>query len=284
MAIDAQTTIGTVALTVTDLPRALAYYKQVIGLQVQQHTQNEAYLGAGGPHLLRLTENRRAQRTQGTTGLYHFALLVPSRLELGRVLYHLAETQLPIGGLSDHGVSEAIYLNDPDGNGIEIYRDRPQQEWQVDANGRFALITKRMDVQGVLAAATNLSEPFTHLHPDTTIGHMHLHVGNLPTAVQFYTTILGFDLVAQYGPTASFVSAGGYHHHIGLNTWAGEGAPPPPADAIGLQWYAIQLPTAAALAQVETQLIAHGIPYETQKAGLFLHDPAQNGILLTALT
>jgi catechol 2,3-dioxygenase len=281
MSIHPDTTIGAVYLTVADLSRSLTFYQENIGLRLLRQEDGLAYLGARPDSpLLVLQERPGARPAQRVTGLYHFAILVPSRLHLARSLQQLAETQTPLQGFSDHLVSEAIYLADPDGNGIEIYRDRPRSDW-YDADGNFLLGNAPLDLDGLMAEAAGDNEPWHGLPPDTVMGHIHLHVAHIPPAEQFYINVLGFDLMARYGPTASFISAGGYHHHIAFNTWAGVGAPQPGPDTAGLRWYEIHLPAAAALAEVAERIRSAGWPLEERPAGLFVRDPAQNGILLT---
>jgi catechol 2,3-dioxygenase len=245
-----------------------------------------AHLGAGGPDLLVLTEQPEAAsgspsapHPRHTTGLYHFAILVPTRLELARTLSHLLESETRVDGASDHLVSEALYLADPDGNGIEIYRDRRRNEWPL-LNGKIQMDSKAFDVPGVLSELTGQEPAWDGLHSDTTIGHIHLHVAYLDEAEKFYTEVLGFDRILRYGPSAAFVSAGGYHHHIGLNTWAGVGVSPPAAGSVGLNWYEIVLPNEEALAETAVRLQNAHIPTEHRSDGLFLRDPSQNGILL----
>ena len=234
------TTLGAVHLTVQNLARSVEFYRQRLGFQLHQLTENEAHLGAGKADLLILYENRAARSYPRTSGLYHFAVLVPSRLELAQSLKHIAETQTQVQGFADHSVSEAIYLADPDGNGIEIYRDRPRDTWK-SVDGQLKMGTDPLDIESVLGELTSREEAWRGLDPATRIGHVHLHVADIMTAENFYHELLGFDKIMRYGPSASFLSAGGYHHHIGLNTWNGVGAPPPPPDAAGLRWYEIQL-------------------------------------------
>jgi catechol 2,3-dioxygenase len=274
------TTIGHVHLTVADLDRSLDFYQQIIGLQLRHRQGQTAYLGTGGPDLLLLTEQPGARQVSGVTGLYHLAILVPSRLALAQSLRRIAETRTPVQGFADHWVSEAIYLPDPDGNGIEIYRDRPRAEWPRQ-NGQLQMATDPLDVSGVLAELGSQSLPWTGLERETVIGHVHLHVATIPAAEAFYVDTLGFDLVLRYGPSASFVSAGGYHHHLGLNTWAGVNAPPPPADAAGLRYYTINLPDVAALAAVLESIERAGVDFQEKDGIIFLRDPAQNGVVLS---
>ncbi len=278
--IHSHTTMGRVHLTVADLGRSLDYYQQGIGLSLKQRDGRTAYLAAGERELLVLTEQSGARLTRGTTGLYHFALLVPSRLELARTLRHLTHSETPIYGASDHAVSEALYLTDPDGHGIEIYRDRPREAWAFP-NGRLKLVTEPFDADGVLSELTGNEPTWTGLHPDTRMGHIHLHVSHIPAAEQFYRDLLGFEVMARYGSEASFVAAGGYHHHLGLNTWAGIDAPPPPEDAARLLWYEIALPETAVLEELTHRIEAAGLPIERRENGRYTTDPAGNGIRLT---
>jgi len=281
MSIDPQTTTGSVALIVVDLDRSLRYYHDNIGLQIQHQSARTARLGAGGRDLLHLTEQAGARPVQrGRTGLYHFAILTPSRVELSRTLHHLAATATRIDGASDHGVSEALYLTDPDGHGIEIYRDRPHAEWPV-VQRELQMTTDPLDVRSLLAEADGNESAWTGLHAETVIGHIHLHVANLPVAEKFYVDTLGFDLMQHFGSQAAFVSAGGYHHHLGLNVWAGVGAPPPPSDAARLDWYELRLPNQAALDAVLARLRTAGVSVSVTDDGWQLRDPAQNQIMLT---
>lgn len=277
--INPQTNIGTVALTVSDFARSLPFYQERIGLQLRQQNGTLAHLGTSQRDLLILHENKSARPVNGRTGLYHFALLVSSRLELARTLMHLVQTETPLQGMSDHFVSEAIYLADPDGNGIEIYRDRTRSHWEYP-NGKLNIGTAAMDVNGVLAELQGQNPAFQQLDDNTVMGHIHLHISNLERDEAFYKDVLGFDLIMRYGTAASFVSAGGYHHHIGMNTWAGANIPPPPPDATGLRWFTIELPDNDALQATLSNLEATDVAYQQQENGIFLRDSAQNGIRL----
>jgi catechol 2,3-dioxygenase len=214
---------------------------------------------------------------RGTTGLYHFAILVPTRADLARALRRLVVADTVMQGAADHGVSEALYLADPDGNGIEIYRDRPRAEWPY-AGGALRMGADPVDLDDLLAEPPS-APPSAGLARGTAIGHVHLHVSSLAAAERFYVGVLGFDLMQRYGPSALFVSAGGYHHHVGLNTWAGVGAPPPPPGAFGLRHFTLQLPSAA-IEAVAARIRAEEIPIETVEGGLLVRDPARNAILL----
>jgi len=272
------TTLGAVHLRVTDLERALDYYQQALGFVIHDRDGDRARLGAGGVDLLVLNEHPDGQPVRGTSGLYHFAIVVPSRVELAQSLKRIAETRTPVQGFADHWVSEAIYLADPDDNGIEIYRDRPRTEWDYH-DGQLQMGTDRLDVDGLMAELDGQDGIRDGLHADTVIGHMHLHVADLDSAERFYSDVLGFDLMLRYGPSASFVSAGGYHHHIGLNTWAGVGAPPPPPDAPGLEHFVIHLPDADALEAVLDRLRQANVDIAESDDGFLVRDPSQNGVL-----
>ena len=277
------TAIGAVHLAVRDLERALAFYRERLGFAVQRREGNVAQLGAGGAALVVLVEEPDARTVRGTTGLYHFAVLLPSRPALAEVLRHLGRKNTPLHGASDHRVSEALYLADPEGNGIEIYRDRPRAEWPREGS-RIAMATDALDVDDLLAEPVPVPASAGGdgaLPPGTLIGHVHLRVADIAAAEAFYCDVLGFDLTTRYGPSASFVSAGGYHHHIGFNTWAGQGAPPPPPDATGLRHFEVRLPDEAARERVVERLRAAGAATSRVPTGLLVRDPSRNGILLT---
>jgi catechol 2,3-dioxygenase len=278
--VDPATTIGAVHLTISDLDRSIAFYTDRLGFQVHRRDGDAAALGAGGSDLLVLVEAPAAPRVRGTTGLYHFAILVPSRADLARSLRRLAETDTHLQGVADHGVSEALYLADPDGNGIEIYRDRPRAEWPIH-DGRLQMAIDPLDVADLSTAARPGSGPVHELAADTVIGHVHLHVRNLEDAEAFYVGVLGFDLMQRFRSSALFVSAGGYHHHIGLNTWAGIGAPPPPLGAIGLRHFVVRFPTVTARDAIVARVAAADIPIDPHEGGALVRDPAGNTILLS---
>ncbi|MFN3982274.1 MAG: VOC family protein [Caldilinea sp.] len=273
---------GAVRLVVRDLDRSLRYYQGRIGLRLLRNEDRTAALGANESELLTLVEQPDALPVQrGRTGLYHFALLTPDRVALSRVLNHLIATQTPIDGASDHGVSEALYLSDPDGHGIEIYRDRPQREWPF-VKGSLGMTTDPLDVRG-LAAADRTRTPWEGIDPRTMMGHIHLHVANLAAAERFYVDLLGLDLMQRFGGQAAFVSAGGYHHHLGLNTWAGIGAPPPPKSAARLLDFQLIVPDSTILMRIIEQLQFFGIEANTTADGWSVLDPSGNRILLNHL-
>ncbi|MFL5618561.1 MAG: VOC family protein [Gemmatimonadaceae bacterium] len=264
--------LGQVRLQVSDLARSLEYYTSVLGLEPRQVAGASAALHAVGDPapLVELVER------PGTTpigansrlGLYHFAILVPDRATLGRFLAHLARTGTRIGA-SDHLVSEALYLRDPDGLGIEVYVDRPRSEWRR-VNGELAMATDPLDTAGVLAAGND--EPWTGMPRGTVMGHVHLHVGDIPTASRFYHDALGFDRTVSSYPGALFLSAGGYHHHLGVNTWAGNAPPASEHDARLLEWR-ILLPTAGDARIVAERLAAAGHVVSRESAGWMASDP-----------
>lgn len=277
--INPATHMGDVALQVADLDKQLRFYTERIGLTLLEQDGDQATLGVDTP-LLRLKQRSGAHKVSGKTGLYHFAILTPSRFDLARTLHHLIETKTRIGGASDHLVSEALYLDDAEGNGIEIYRDRPRDEWPRQ-NGQVQMSTDPFDVDGVLGELVgHENDPWTGMAAGTTMGHVHLHVASVPGAKKFYSDALGFDVIINMG-SALFVSAGGYHHHLGLNTWAGIGAPPPPEDATGLSYYTVVLPTEDARLEVVDRASGAGITIEEHDRGPLLHDPSHNALVLT---
>ena len=274
------TTLGYVHLNISDLTKSLPFYQEVLGFQVHRREGDTAYLGAGKADILALTERHGAARPEFATGLYHFAVLVPSRVALARSLRRLIETEYPLQGFADHLVSEAVYLADPDGNGIEVYRDRPRSDW-YDARGNIKMATDPLDVRGVLAELNGQDAAWRGLAAGTKLGHMHLQVANARQAQQFYSNALGFDLIMMYGPSAAFVSAGGYHHHIGMNTWNSAGAPPPPPESIGLRYFVTRLPNLTELGRVLDRVRAAGVAVEETDEGLLVRDPSQNAVVLT---
>ena len=237
--------MGAVHLTVADLDRSLAYYETQIGLRVHGRDGAHARLGAGGEDLLVLTEEPGAKPAHGYSGLFHFALLVPERIDLARWLAHAARDRVPLSGMSDHFVSEAIYLSDPDHHGIEIYADRPRELWEGQVGTR--LTTLPLDTNDLLETLEDpLSEPFDGLAAGTVMGHVHLSVADVPQSVDYYEGVVGFGLMAELRLQAAFLSAGGYHHHLGLNTWQSAGRPYALAGYARLTRITIVLPDEAA--------------------------------------
>jgi catechol 2,3-dioxygenase len=227
--------IGQISLTVSDLARSIGFYRDVLGFSSDGSTLRPP----DGRVLIELHERRDAiPKPRRSAGLYHFAILVPSRAALGRSLRRLADRRWPLTGASDHLVSEALYLDDPDGLGIEIYRDRPRSEWPV-RDGRLVMATDPLDLQSV-HDEPGAETPWAGLEAATVMGHVHLHVPHLDAAEALYCGRVGFAPMVRGYPGALFVAAGGYHHHLGLNTWTGIGAPPPPEHAVGLRSFTIE--------------------------------------------
>lgn len=272
------TTVGAVHLRVTDLDLARKFYTRMLGLTAAESAGGELTLTADGatPLLVLRREADAPPRDPRTTGLYHFALLLPSRAELGRVLQNLARTRYQLDGLVDHQISEAIYLTDPEGNGIELAADAPAETWRAamrrwDAGGGG--MNRPLDVAGLFAAADERRDPWTGIAPATRMGHVHLHVRDLDEAVAFYGGVLGFETMGRV-PGAAFVSAGGYHHHLGLNTWAG--ARPPRPNAVGLRHFTIRLPSREERERVVGRLQAAGARVAADGEGIFASDPTGN--------
>jgi catechol 2,3-dioxygenase len=279
--IAAATRPGAVHLTVADLERSLAYYRTAIGLEALEREDGTASVRAGTRELLVLVEQPGARPARGYSGLYHFALLLPERRDLARWLAHAARDRVRLVGLSDHFVSEAIYLSDPDGHGIEIYWDRPRDVWEGKVDIRMT--TLPLDVQSLLGELDDPdTEPFDGLPAGTVMGHVHLKVASIPETVGFYRDVLGFGLMAQLGPQAAFLAAGGYHHHIGTNTWESAGSPPPPAGTAALRHATIVLPDAAERERVLERVERAGAPTREDPDGeiQLVLDPSGNALRL----
>ncbi|MEO6857673.1 MAG: VOC family protein [Solirubrobacteraceae bacterium] len=283
--IDPLTSMGTVHLTVSDVERSRTFYERVLGLRSSEQDGGEVALAREDDRtLVQLHGNSSAPALdRRATGLFHLAVLLPTRLDLAFALARLSASRWPLDGASDHLVSEALYLSDPDGNGIEIYRDRPREEWRV-RDGQLEMATLPLDlrdVAGELAAAT---EAQPHVPAGTRIGHVHLQVSELAETERFYAGVLGFEVMVRGYPGALFVAAGGYHHHLGLNTWNSAGSGPPVPGAIGLRQYEIQVPDLAALDSVLARVEEQGIPIvaaeEMGPDGRSLRDPSGNAVVL----
>ncbi len=280
MAIAPDTNMGPVELTVADQDRSRRYYEHVIGLRVLERAGSSMSLGVDGTELLVLVEEPGAEPALGHTGLFHFALLLPDRPSLARWLAHAARERVPLAGLSDHFVSEAVYLSDPDHHGIEIYADRPRSSW--DGRVEAGMTTLPLDVDALLGELDDpATEPFEGLPAGTTMGHVHLRVAGIPDTLAFYRDVLGFELMASYGSQAAFLAAGGYHHHIGANTWQSSGAPPPPPGTAALRQATIVLPDDAERDRVAGLVAAAGQEPEVGPNGVAVHDPSGNRLLLT---
>jgi catechol 2,3-dioxygenase len=283
VAIDPATSMGSVRLTVSDLARSQAFYEQAIGLRATEREDGTLALGVAGerPFIELHGDASAPPLDRGATGLYHLAILVPSRRDLAFALARLAQAEWPLDGASDHLVSEALYLSDPDGNGIEIYRDRPRAEWR-HVNGQLEMSTLPLDLRSILSEISGASSIEPLAAAGTRIGHVHLQVADLDSSEAFYHGILGFDVMVRGYPGALFVSAGGYHHHLGLNTWHSRGAAPPPPGAIGLRSFEVLLPSAEALEGVLGRVRGANLQIESHPEGSLVRDPSGNGVLLRA--
>lgn len=283
------TGIGHVSLTVASLENQVLFYEKAMGFKLHWRDENRAGLGAGGADLLVLNEAPNLKKYRGVTGLYHFAVLFPNRRELAIALARLSARKVR-NYPTDHVMTKTTYLDDPEGNGIELYCESPEDGTWTMKNGKYE--TRRadgswsdgrepLDVEALfrhLKEDDNLDAP---IPSETKMGHIHLHVRDIPEALDFHHGVLGFDVMGHAKEfQMAFVSAGGYHHHIGLNTWQGEGAPHPPADAVGLHHFTVDLPNQPALDEVIARVEKAGIPYNQTEDGLLLHDPSQNGVVL----
>ena len=275
------TSMGAVHVSVADLDRSLAYYGDTVGLAVLEEGSGTASLGAGGIELLVLVEEPGARPASRHTGLYHFALRVPDRVDLARWLAHAARDRVTLLGMSDHFVSEAIYLTDPDGHGIEIYHDRPRVVWEGLVASRMT--TDPLDVADLMRELEDpATEPFDGLPAGTDMGHVHLQVADVAATIEFYRDVLGFDVMAELFGSAAFLAAGGYHHHVGANTWHSLGAPPPPAGTAALRHATIVLPDAGERDRVAARVGATGQEPESREDGVLVRDPSGIGLLLAA--
>ena len=281
---------GYVHLKVADIERQLAFYQNVLGLRLNWRNQKSAGLGVEGEDIVRMTEIPNGRRYRGVTGIYHFAILFPNRSELARVVARLFTLRWP-NYPTDHVMTKTTYLDDPEGNNIELYCESPEDGISEVVNGEF--IARHSDgTPSDGREPLDLDALFSNLYKDdpldvpvpteTRMGHFHLYVANLNATRHFYHELLGFD---DMGIARTFrmgmVSAGGYHHHIGFNTWQGEGAPAPLSDGLGLKYFTFNLPDAEELNRMDEMLREAGVEYEHHTDGLFLRDPSQKSLLLT---
>jgi len=264
----ANLSLGPVELTVTSLDRSIEWYATALGLRVHAQADGSAELGDATTVVLRLVEDPQAQPAGRHAGLYHYALLYPSREELARAVVRLIGLRTPVQGASDHGTHEAIYLPDPDGNGIELAADRPRDQWPTPDEEFSRGGPMPLDVDNLLATVAG-EEPSLKVGEGLRMGHVHLHVGSIEEGVAFYSDLLGFDVWAQI-PSAAFVSAGGYHHHLGFNTWRGDGVGPAPEHTVGLRHWTIRIP---AIAELRTRLERAGVPLADADNGFIVRDP-----------
>ena len=284
-----KTLMGTISLKVANLTNQLEFYQKAMGFQLHWQDGNRAGLGAGGRDLLLLTEEPNLKKYRGVTGLYHVAYVFPNKRQLAIAMGRLFALKYP-NAPTDHIMTKTTYLDDLEGNGIELYCESPEDGTWRFVNGKYESIRadgswsdgrEPLDVEALFTHLKDDDRLDQPVPPETRIGHMHLHVRDVDEAVDFYHGVIGFDVMGlAKAYQMGFVSAGGYHHHLGLNTWQGRGAPPPPPDAVGLNYYTIDLPNQQACDEVVARVDAAGIPSNQTEAGLFLQDPSQNGVVL----
>jgi catechol 2,3-dioxygenase len=280
--IAAGTSLGAVNLTVSDLARSRAFYESALGLSARETDDGALAFGVpGGADLVRLHGDPSAPALdRRATGLFHQAILFPTRLDLAHALARLAEARWSLDGVSDHLVSEALYLSDPDGNGIELYRDRPREEWRYD-DGQLEMATLPLDLRNLADELNAAAGPQPVVPAGTTMGHVHLQVASIPDAEAFYHGVLGFDVTTRGYPGALFVSAGGYHHHLGLNTWHSAGSGPATPGSVGLRSYEVVLPDRAELARVLARVSDAGIDVQwLSEDSATVRDPSGNLVVL----
>jgi catechol 2,3-dioxygenase len=263
--------IGSVGLIARDLDRLANFYQGLLGLTVQQRTDKVARLGTGGVTLLEIEHRPDALPDEpATAGLYHTAFLMPTRADHARWIMHIAQNRVPITGASDHGVSEAFYLDDPEGNGIEVYNDRPRERWQWQ-DKLVVMQTNQLDIEAILEEIDPKTASYPAAPEGLRVGHIHLRVGSVEQAEAFYRGAIGLDLTRRRGG-ATFMSSGGYHHHVGANVWHSNGAGPRDPNRAGLAWFTIEAEDTAADALGE-QLKAANAPVETADGHIETADP-----------
>lgn len=274
------TYVSEVGLKVLDLNRMLDFYQEVIGFEVIEKSTSSAVLGVGAKRLLKLDQVEGLQaKDRRYAGLYHFAILLPSRADLGRILVHLHGKGVQLGS-ADHLVSEALYLSDPDGNGIEIYRDREPEEWKWSGN-EVAMAVDPIDAAGLVAAAENTGIAWRGMPQGTVMGHIHLHVSDLAKAKDFYVNVLEFEVTTSMGEQAVFLSDQKYHHHIGLNVWNGIGIPALPKERAGLGYFTFMLEDEEKRQHIVERLRALGVEVIKRDEYVETIDPSGNVIRLT---
>jgi catechol 2,3-dioxygenase len=284
MPIHPDTGVGEVRLTVSDLARSRDFYERALDLRATEQDDGTLALAVDGEApLIELTGDAAAPpRPRRTTGLFHLAVLLPTRRDLAVAIRRLVEARIPLDGASDHLVSEALYLHDPDGNGIEIYRDRPREEWP-HVDGSLEMATLPLDLEDIITELPPAGAKDAVAPPGTRMGHVHLQVSDLDEAEAFYSGVLGFDVMVKGYAGALFVSAGGYHHHIGLNTWQSLGAGAPPPGAIGLRSFEVVLPDSDELERVLARVREAGITAERSNGGAVVQDPSGNAVHVRVL-
>jgi catechol 2,3-dioxygenase len=268
--------VGEVNLNVTNLERSLEFYRDFLGFKVVEQTEREAALSADGNNtVISLVEPNGVQQKQPrTTGLYHVAILLPTRGDLAAILQHIAQQSggnMRLGA-SDHYVSEALYFDDPDGNGIEIAHDKDSSTWEWNGD-HVNMATVPLDAEGLMK---ELKAPWQGMPEETRVGHIHLHVADIEASRQFYIDGLGYDVVTEMPGSALFTSHNGYHHHIALNVWNGVGAPPAPENSVGMNWFTLVFPDEAKLDETVEKLRDLEAPIRQENGLYFVDDPAGN--------
>ena len=274
--------MGPVVLAVANLERSLLFYQNVLGCALLVRGDGSAVVGSERPLLLMIEQRNAWPRPVHSTGLYHVAFLLPGRADLACALRHLIESGYRPDRMEDHGVSEALYLWDPDGNGIELYRDRPRSAWpwhnqKLDARTDPSI---PLSEESLLAELAGSEDTWRGLPTFTRIGHVHLQVADLVQSTAFYQSVLGFEESITGIEGASFFSVGGYHHHIACNVWASAGATAPPAGAIGLRFFTLLLHERERVTKMLAHYNATGSLAEAYGRNYLLRDPAGNGVLL----
>lgn len=265
---------GKVVLKVVDMKEMVQFYRDVIGLKLFENNEERSILGAGQTPLLQLQKINNPLPLTQKTGLYHVAFLLPTRKDLGNALYHYVVNQAPVIGGSDHGYSESIYLTDPEGNGIEVYRDKPVDQWDIRDDGEIVGITKEMDAQGVIDGA---DRDWYGFPAETKVGHVHLKVAKLQPTETFYTDSLGLSLKNNFGSEAKFFATGNYHHHIGSNIWMSKDTPAMEENDLGLAYFSFYVENHQELDRLESHWQEKKLSYQKDKKGnLWITDP--NGI------
>jgi catechol 2,3-dioxygenase len=273
--------ISSIHLRTTDISRLRDFYVDTLGFEPVEADDGELQLFSDIDQEPLMTIEERADATPRkdfTPGLYHVAILMPTRKELARILAHLSELRYPQQGFADHGVSEAIYLADPDGNGIELYVDRPRDEWPRK-NGAIEMFTHPLDLENLLSEIGDDTPEWDGIHPEATIGHIHLQVSDLAKSGQFYHEALGYDVVQKDFPGAQFLSTGGYHHHIGINNWNSKGSSPAPKGSAGLVRFSVETADLITLRHLQVQFLHKGVAFEeipsenNSMPALLVHDP-----------
>ncbi len=270
--------VNQIRLKVADIERSIEFYTKIMGFNILNREGKEVILTADriNPIITIVEPENVVPKLPRRTGLYHFALLLPSRFHLGLFLKHIREEGYPIIGGSNHGVSEAIYLEDPDENGIEVYRDIDSREWKRNGN-QINMVTDPLDYNGIVAETGG--EKWDGIPKETIIGHIHLHVGDLDEAKRFYCDGLGFDLVMKMANSALFISSVGYHHHIGLNIWNGRNAEPLPDNSVGMKYFTIIFPDVDTRKNTINNL--RDLDYDViEDNDIFVRDPSNNLIKL----